>query len=160
MEINIYLIIVRCLMLINLFLISCSSAPELTYEGEKNQEGNYDGKGLISISNGQKWEGQFKDGLPYGQATITFPDGTKYSGEYKNGIPEGEIRIIFPDGTKYTGEYKNGMATYWYKDGQKMYEGRFKDGKQDGKWTGWYRNGQKMYEKVFRDGKIVQWEYF
>ena len=137
MEINIYLIIVRCLMLINLFLISCSSAPELTYEGEKNQEGNYDGKGLISISNGQKWEGQFKDGLPYGQATITFPDGTKY-----------------------TGEYKNGMATYWYKDGQKMYEGRFKDGKQDGKWTGWYRNGQKMYEKVFRDGKIVQWEYF
>ena len=137
MEINIYLIIVRCLMLINLFLISCSSAPELTYEGEKNQEGNYDGKGLISISNGQKWEGQFKDGLPYGQAKITFPDGTKY-----------------------TGEYKNGMATYWYKDGQKMYEGRFNDGKQDGKWTGWYRNGQKMYEKVFRDGKIVQWEYF
>ena len=124
-------------MLINLFLISCTSAPELTYEGEKNQEGNYDGKGLISISNGQKWEGQFKDGLPYGQATITFPDGTKY-----------------------TGEYKNGMATYWYKDGQKMYEGRFKDGKQDGKWTGWYRNGQKMYEKVFRDGKIVQWDYF
>ena len=37
-----------------LFFFSCAS--QITYEGERNQEGKYHGKGVITYSNGEKWE--------------------------------------------------------------------------------------------------------
>ena len=40
--------------LILLFFISCSTIPRITYEGERNQEGEYHGKGVITYSNGDK----------------------------------------------------------------------------------------------------------
>jgi len=45
--------------------------------------------------------------------------------------------------------------TWWYENGQKEYEGTYKDGKLDGKWTDWYENGQKKYEGIYKDGKKV-----
>ena len=41
---------------------SCATPPRITYEGERNQEGKYHGQGVITYSNGDKWEGEFKDG--------------------------------------------------------------------------------------------------
>ena len=49
----------------------------------------------------------------------------------------------------------------WYKNGQKMYEGAYKDGKADGKWTRWYEDGQKMettYKDGYEDGKWTIWD--
>ena len=40
----------------------------------------------------------------------------------------------------------------WYENGQKQYEGIYKDGKEDGLWTEWYKNGQKKSEKTYKDG--------
>ena len=61
-----------------ILLISCTTIPRITYEGELNQEGKYHGKGVITYSNGEKWEGEFKDGEPFnGQGTFTFPDGRR-----------------------------------------------------------------------------------
>ena len=40
-----------------------------------------------------------------------------------------------------------------YPNGQKMHEGRFKDGKREGFHAGWYENGMKQYEGYFKDGK-------
>jgi antitoxin component YwqK of YwqJK toxin-antitoxin module len=40
-----------------------------------------------------------------------------------------------------------------YKNGQKLSEGNFKNGKPDGLIRGWHKNGQKMSELNFKDGK-------
>ena len=45
-------------------------------------------------------------------------------------------RVIYKDGKL------NGKFTYWYENGQKMFEVNFIDGKYDGKVTQWYENGQ------------------
>jgi len=46
---------------------SCATPPRITYEGERNQEGKYHGQGVITYSNGEKWEGEFKDGKLHSQ---------------------------------------------------------------------------------------------
>jgi hypothetical protein len=38
-------------------------------------------------SDGSKYVGEFKEGLPNGQGTMTYSDGSKHEGEYKNGRP-------------------------------------------------------------------------
>jgi antitoxin component YwqK of YwqJK toxin-antitoxin module/poly(3-hydroxybutyrate) depolymerase len=40
-----------------------------------------------------------------------------------------------------------------YKNGQKIREGEFKDGKKHGKWTYWYENGAIEREEEFKDGR-------
>ena len=58
---------------------------------------------------------------------------------------------------RYEGSYKDGKMdgkwTNWYDNGQKKNEGSHKDGYSNGKWTGWYSNGQKAYEQSYKDGK-------
>ena len=98
----------------------------------------------------------------------------KYEGMefYPNGKPKsiktykvskGKIEIVkevgwHKNGQKsYEGTFKdgkpNGLGTQWYDNGKKMAEGTFKDGKEDGKWTGWHENGQKKKEGTYKDGK-------
>ena len=39
------------------------------------------------------------------------------------------------------------QVTKTYENGQKWYEGNFKNGRVDGIYTFWYENGQKSYEE-------------
>ena len=41
---------------------------------------------------------------------------------------------------------KNGIHTEFYENGEKRFEGTFKNGKKDGLFTWWYKNGKKEYE--------------
>jgi len=50
---------------------------------------------------------------------------------------------------------KDGLHTEYYENGQKEFEGYYKDGKEDGLWKEWYENGQKKVEVNFKDGKEV-----
>ena len=110
---------------------SCATPPRITYEGEQNQEGKYHGKGVITYSNGDKWEGEFKDGLPFnGQGTYTYPDSSSYKGEFKDGLFNGQGTRTFSGGSKYVGEWKdntfNGQGTLTFPDGS-SYKGEFKN---------------------------------
>ena len=53
---------------------------------------------------------------------------------------------------------KDGKWNKWYSDGNKSFEGTYKEGKKDGLWTYWYENGQKMEEETFKDGKLISQE--
>ena len=56
---------------------------------------------------------------------------------------------------KFKDGKEDGRWTEWYRNGQIFSEGNYKDGKRDGKWTFWYGNGQKMEEVNYKDGLLV-----
>ena len=49
----------------------------------------------------------------------------------------------------------DGSWVYWYENGQKRFQGIFKDGKERGGHVRWHENGQKKAEANFKDGKLV-----
>ena len=46
-----------------------------------------------------------------------------------------------------------GKAFTLYKNGQKEWEGSYKDGKEDGAFVMWFENGQKLREGKYKEGK-------
>ena len=97
--------------------------------GIKN--GEPEGFGILTSSDGEKYIGEFKDGKWEGQGTFTFPNGQKYIGEFKDGKQNGQGTytqygsLLYPDGRKYVGEYKNGKewnGTYYNNNGKKEYK--------------------------------------
>ena len=60
---------------------------------------------------------------------------------------------------EYEGHYKdgklNGLYVEWYEDGQKKCEEHYKNGKENGLCTWWYEDGQKECEGYYEDGVEV-----
>ena len=48
---------------------------------------------------------------------------------------------------------KNGHFTEWWENGNKRWEGTFKNGKLNGLYMEWYMDGQKMIEVTYKNGK-------
>ena len=53
---------------------------------------------------------------------------------------------------KYKDGKKEGKWIYWWKNGDKLYESEYKDGKPEGKWIAWYEDGTKEWEQEFKNG--------
>ena len=133
-------------LLISMVLFTSYVIPQSgTYEGERNREGEYHGQGTYTLSDGQKYVGEWKDGKQNGQGTHTWADGQKYVGEYKDGKKNGQGKHTFSDGQKYVGEFKDGeyhgQGTATFPDGQR-YVGEWKDGLYDGKGVLFKVNGE------------------
>jgi len=70
--------------------------------------------------------------------------------------------------TEREGRYKNGKLdgkwTVWYENGQKESEINYKNGKLDGMSTWWSKKGQKVRQKNYKngklDGKLIEWFSF
>jgi len=149
----------------NLFLISmvlfvsCVLSPRITYYGEHNQEGKYHGQGVFTYINGDKWEGEFKDGEPFnGNGTFIYLDSSKFVGEWENGEPlNGEVTNLYSNGQKRiiggmkNGEY-DGFFTSWYENGHKEKEGTYSEGKEEGLWKEYYDNGNMSVKSIMADG--------
>ena len=126
---------------------------QVKYEGDI-VNGVPNGQGTMNF-NGEKYLGEYKDGLKYGHGTYTFPDGGKYVGEYKDGLPNGQGTETYPNGNKYVGEFKDGkyhgQGTYTWSDGRK-YVRAWKDGKKHGQGTMTWSDGVK-YVGEYKDDK-------
>ena len=74
----------------------------------------------------------------------------------KRGEYPDEIAYLKGSDTPYTG-----TQTYWHKNGKKILEATFKDGKFDGLLQRWHENGTKWSEGNYKDGKedglYVEW---
>ena len=73
----------------------------------------------------------------------------------------GKVFTLHENGQKmYEGNYKDGkpdgLSVSWHENGQKWSEGNWKNGKQEGLWVTWHENGQKEMEATYKDGKIVE----
>ena len=73
-----------------------------------------------------KYKGDVVIGRTHGVGTLVYPDGNKYVGEFLNGLFHGQgIYTIASDGYSYVGEYKNGFlwnGTIKEKDGTIVYK--------------------------------------
>ena len=77
-----------------------------------------------------------------GEKTTVEPELQK-RGEYPD-----KIAYLKGSDTPYTG-----TQTYWHKNGQKILEATFKDGKFDGLLQRWHENGTKWSEVNYKGGK-------
>ena len=73
-----------------------------------------------------KYIGDVMIGKPHGIGTVVYPDGNKYVGEWMNGLFHGQgIYTTASDGYSYVGEYRIGSlwnGTMKGKDGTKDYK--------------------------------------
>tara|TARA_B100000579_G_C22590186_1_gene737665 strand:- start:346 stop:702 length:357 start_codon:yes stop_codon:yes gene_type:complete len=83
------------------------------YKGEVKRKyiifGDYilEGSGSLTITNGEKYLGEFKDGEYNGQGTLTIPNGTKYEGKWKDGNFNGQGKFTFSNGKSLVGLWKD-----------------------------------------------------
>ncbi len=110
-----------------------------------------------------KVEKKQEESLPeFIQRQDFYPEpGKELKAEYtvyrlKPEIKHGQYREFYKDGSKLVEcNYKDGKLdgplSSWFKKGQKALEGALKDGKKTGQFTEWHENGKKKFSYSFND---------
>ena len=111
---------------------------------------------VITLSDGSKYAGEWKDGKKHGYGTFTTPAGGTYVGEWKNDKMQGHGTLTTPEGSEYVGEFEDnkmhGQGIHTWPNGWK-YVGAFKERKMHGQGTLTTSEGDK-YVGEWKDGKI------
>ena len=99
-----------------LMLLSLGAMADQCIEGDC-----LNGKGTMVYSTGQKYTGEFKNGMRDGEGFMTLPGGRTLKGRFQyNTVFEGTY--TYPDGKVYTGQWelreRNGRGTLKYADGR------------------------------------------
>lgn len=123
------------------------------------REGKRHGRGLDLFPNGDRYEGEYRDGNRHGTGTYTHASGDRYVGEYREGKRHGTGSFFFVNGDRYTGDYRegvrNGQGTYVHASGDR-YLGEFRDDRRSGLGVFIYGPGAAegvRYVGHWRDGK-------
>lgn len=121
------------------------------YEGEF-RDGLMNGWGAYYYRNGDRYEGEFRNDMKNGKGTFTYRQGDKYMGEFKDDMKNGRGSYLFRNGDRYVGEFQNdmvnGKGTLVYQNGNK-YAGDFKSGLKQGNGIFNFVNGD-VYEGEFK----------
>jgi hypothetical protein len=113
-------------------------------------------------------------GKPHGSGKLEYEGSGSYHGDWNQGSWSGYGRHAKPNGDIYEGNFfdnnKHGMGTYRYRDGKRVFEGRYVMGQRvDGQMTygdgsvyrgQWYdgkRHGRGIYR--FKDSSIYKGEF-
>jgi len=124
------------------------------YEGEF-RNGLFDGWGVYSYHNGDRYEGEFKNDLRHGTGSMIYGNGNRYTGLFEKGLRHGNGVFSFSNGDVYKGEFRedtrHGRGTYIFAEGGR-YIGDFRNGKRHGNGRYVYRGGEE-YIGQFKDGK-------
>ena len=93
-----------------------------------SEHSSYEGTGTLSRgkknghwtevwTDGDRYEGGFRDGIEHGRGTLTWADGGRYEGGWRDGKPHGHGTLTEVNGKRYEGEWREGCF-----------------GERDGKW--------------------------
>lgn len=67
-----------------------------------------EGSGVFVWGNGDKYDGEFREGMMFGRGTFESPDlGYMYDGEWENNLKNGEGIERFKDGTVISCHFEN-----------------------------------------------------
>lgn len=115
-------------------LITLDNGAE--YEGEWDEQGRKDGRGVQIWVDGSLYEGYWKNDKANGRGRLIHADGDVYNGEWKDDKAHGYGCYNHTDGAKYEGEWfedkQHGNGKEIWPDNA-CYEGEYKDGKKHGK---------------------------
>lgn len=115
------------------------------------------GEGVYQYQDGSKYSGQFRNAKMHGQGTYVYARrGEKYVGEWRNGVINGQGTYYYRSGNRYDGEWRNGkkqgQGTYLYADRGEKYVGDFANDQPNGQGVYYYSNGDR-YEGEWRNGR-------
>ncbi len=115
------------------------------------------GEGTYRYPDGSEYSGQFRDAKMHGQGTYVYAGrGEKYTGEWRNGVINGQGTYYYRSGNRYNGEWRNGrkhgQGTYLYADRGDKYVGDFANDQPSGQGVYYYSNGDR-YEGEWRNGR-------
>jgi hypothetical protein len=124
------------------------------FEGEY-RDGKQNGYGVEIYASGTRLEGEFKDGKPNGHCIKTDTNGDRFEGEFKDGKPNGHCIKTYANGDRFEGEFKdgktNGHCIKTDANGDR-FEGEFRDDKKNGHGVFTCANGSR-FEGEYRDGE-------
>jgi len=96
------------------------------------------------FSNGDSYQGDFKEDRLEGYGKINYRNGDHYTGDWKNNKAHGNGKYVFHDGDRYIGKFVagkfHGKGIMKYADGA-QYEGYWASNKKHGKGTYLANNG-------------------
>lgn len=131
------------------------------------------GHGVFTLSDGRRYEGEWKRNKRHGLGVLTWPDGSRYEGVWKLGKPHGHGVHTRLDGTRHEGDYiegkLNGYGVLRTTPDGKRYEGSWKEGMAHGcgvltrpgslwgtwRWEGHFREGDAPAGKNACEGCCV-----
>jgi formylglycine-generating enzyme required for sulfatase activity len=124
------------------------------YEGEW-KDGQREGQGVMVFANGDRYEGEWKGDEMEGQGIYIFASGNRYQGQVKAGRQDGYGVFINVSGSRYEGEWKDdkksGQGIMKVADGS-IYNGEWKENRREGRGVMVFANGDR-YEGEWKDDK-------
>jgi ribosomal protein L37AE/L43A len=126
------------------------------YKGIFNENGYYDGQGVLIKSNGDYYEGNFHNGDYHGYGELFWASGDIYKGQWENGEYVGEGEYYWTNGDWYIGTFINDENTYIdgsgrYKKGELIYAGYFTKGFLNGEGKLYTINNELIYSGNFSE---------
>jgi hypothetical protein len=110
------------------------------------------GRGRIKHTNGDIYQGEWKNGMPHGQGVYVDTQGSVYKGQWANDLYDGQGIETWDEGNiKYEGQFKAGKKTgkgRFEFDGN-YYDGEFLDGQFSGIGTYYFADDGKKYTGQF-----------
>ena len=76
------------------------------YEGERNEAGQWEGRGNYRFVDGTTYEGEWLAGRFHGRGTMCYPSGAKYVGDWRAGQKHGTGQYFWADGRVELGFYE------------------------------------------------------
>jgi hypothetical protein len=122
------------------------------YEGEI-RDGVFEGWGVYYYADGGRYEGEFRNDFINGTGTFFYRNADVYIGEFLNEMRCGQGKLTFANGDRYVGAFRddtmNGKGVMTYADGSK-YSGDFVNGLKHGNGVFEFKNGD-VYKGEFQD---------
>jgi hypothetical protein len=126
-----------------------------TYTGDKNEKGEKNGQGKMEYTNGDIYEGSWKNDVRDGKGKIIFENKSSYDGTWSDDTMNGHGIFTYFNGDVYDGIFEDGNRSgdgkMSYENGEK-YIGQWKDDVRYGKGKMTYKNGN-AYEGKWRKDK-------
>ena len=128
----------------------------LIYKGDFLNE-NYNGKGLLIKNNCASIFGNWENGKCKGKVIYKVENQFEYEGNFENNNKNGFGKEKYKDGSQYEGNFinniKNGHGIYTFPNGEK-YEGNFENDLYNGQGKYTWSLENRKYEGEFKNGII------